>query len=112
MDPEVESTTVEPATTEAGGVDVAGAAQAGLAPASEEARPVNQAVLERLLVMANAYRSEGLYRQAMELYWELAEDYPGTLQSDSAQAVLLEFALSYEGSGARHMARSIYERLL
>lgn len=112
MDPEVESTTVEPATTEAGGVDVAGAAQAGRAPASEEARPVDQAVLARLLVMANAYRSEGLYRQAMELYWELAEDYPGTPQSDAARAVLLEIALGYEGSGVRHMARSIYERLL
>ncbi|OGW51691.1 MAG: hypothetical protein A2V62_04810 [Nitrospirae bacterium RBG_19FT_COMBO_58_9] len=112
MDPEVESTTVEPATTEAGGVDVAGAAQAGLAPASEEARPVDQTVLAWLLVMANAYRSEGLYRQAMELYWELVEDYPGTPQSDAARTVLLEIALGYGGSGVRHMARSIYERLL
>lgn len=112
MDPVVESTTVNLATKEPGSVEAAEAAQASRPPASEEALSVDQATLERLLAMANAYRSEGHHRQAMELYWELAEDYPGTPQSDAARTVLLALASGYEGSGARHIARSIYERLL
>lgn len=112
MDPVVESTPVDLATKEPGSVEAVGAAQAGRPPVSEEARPVDQATLERILALANAYRSEGHHRQAMELYWELVEDYPGTPQSDAARTVLLELASGYEDSGARHMARSIYERLL
>lgn len=112
MDPMVKRTTVDVATKEPGSVETVEAAQAGRAPASEETQPVDRAVLERLLAMANVCRSEGHHRQAMELYWELAEDYPGTPQSDAARAVLLELASGYEDSGARHMARSIYERLL
>lgn len=72
----------------------------------------NQALLERLLAMAHRYRSEGNVGQAVELYWTLAENYLGTPQADAARAVLLELATSYERDGARHMARSIYERLL
>ena len=72
----------------------------------------NQLLLERLLAMAHRYRSDGNLRQAMELYWELAEDHAGTPEADAAKAVLLELAASYEREGARHMARSIYKRLL
>lgn len=112
MDSVAERTTVEPAAKAPERVEAAGVAQVGRTLASEETRPVDRAVLERLLAMANACRSEGRHRQAMELYWELAEDYPGTPQSDAARAVLLDLASGYEDSGARHMARSIYERLL
>ena len=72
----------------------------------------NQALLGRLLAMAHRYRSEGNLGQAVELYWTLAEDYPGTPQADAAKAVLLELAASYERNEARHMARSMYERLM
>ncbi|HZY31241.1 MAG TPA: hypothetical protein VFF86_06315 [Candidatus Methylomirabilis sp.] len=72
----------------------------------------NQLLLERLLAMAHRYRSDGNLRQAVELYWTLAEDCPGTPPADAAKAVLLELAASYEREGARHMARSMYERLL
>ncbi|MFH1185912.1 MAG: hypothetical protein V1755_12875 [Chloroflexota bacterium] len=91
----------EPAALEADG---AGKPEAGAA--------ANQALLGRLLAMAHRYRSEGNLRQATELYWTLAEDYPGTPQADAARAVLLELATSYERKEARHMARSMYERLL
>ena len=47
----------------------------------------------------------------MEMYWELVEDYSGTPQADKARDVLLNLATSYERNGARHEARSIYERL-
>ena len=72
----------------------------------------NQALLGRLLAMAHRYRSEENLQQATELYWTLAEDYPGTPQADAARAVLLELAEGYERDEALHMARSMYERLL
>lgn len=79
---------------------------------SEADTGASHALLGRLLAMAHRYRSEGNLGQAVELYWTLAEDYPGTPQADAARAVLLELATSYERNEARHMARSIYERLL
>lgn len=112
MDPVMEVATVDLATKKPGSVEAAEAAQTHRPPAFEEAPPIDLAVLDRLLAMANAYRSEGHHRQAMELYWELAEDHPGTPQFDVARTVLLELAAAYERQGARRMARSIYERLL
>ena len=72
----------------------------------------SHALLGRLLAMAQRYRSKGNLGQAMELYWELAEDYPGTPEADAASVMLLELAASYERNEAPHMARSMYERLL
>ncbi len=72
----------------------------------------NHVLLERLLSMAQRYRSEGNVREAMGLYWKLAGDHPGTAEADAAGAMLLELAASYERNDAPHMARSIYERLL
>ena len=72
----------------------------------------NHMLLERLLAMAQRYRGEGKLRQAMELYWELVEDHPGTAEAGAANAVLLDLAANYERDEAPHMARSIYERLL
>lgn len=86
--------------------------EADVSAKTEELSPVDLALLGRLLEMANAYRSEGNLRQATVLYWALAEDYPGTPQSKTARVVLLELAAGYERNGARHMARSMYERLL
>lgn len=71
-----------------------------------------EAVLNRLLAMAQTYRSEGSPWQAMEMYWELVEDHPDTPQAEEARKVLLEIAMSYEHNGSRREARSIYERLI
>ena len=71
-----------------------------------------RAVLDRLFAVAQAYRNDGSVRQAMDLYWELVEDFPETRQANDARKVLLELASQYEREGARHAARTIYERLL
>jgi tetratricopeptide (TPR) repeat protein len=69
-------------------------------------------LLERLLAMAQHCRNEGNLNQAMEMYWELAEDHPGTAEAKKAKSILLDMAANYERDDTPHMARSIYERLL
>ena len=69
-------------------------------------------LLDRLFAMAERFRSEGKLREAMELYWELAEEQAGTAEADAASAMLLELAAGYERTEAPHMARSIYQRLM
>ena len=73
---------------------------------------VNRPLVGRLLRMAQQYQSEGSIRQATEMFWTLAEDYQGMPQVDAAKAALLEMAEGYERDNARHMARSIYTRLM
>lgn len=73
---------------------------------------VNRPLVGRLLAMAQQYHTEGNLRQATEMFWTLAEDYPGTPQADAAKAVLLGLAGGYERNNARHMARSMYQRLM
>lgn len=73
---------------------------------------VNRSLVGRLLRMAQQYQSERNIRQATEMFWTLAEDYQGTPQADAAKAALLEMAEGYEGNNARHMARSMYTRLM
>jgi hypothetical protein len=73
---------------------------------------VNSRVLDRLLGMAHRYRREGNLRQAMELYWTVLENHPGTAQAESACVSLLDQADAYERDGAGHVARAVYERLL
>ena len=82
------------------------------APSGSKHAGASQALLGRLLAMAHQYRSKGNLQEAMELYWELAEDHPGTAEADAASATLLELAASYERNDAPHMARSMYERLM
>lgn len=81
-------------------------------PVVQEPTSNDHAVLERLLAMAKIYWSEGNLWQAMDLYWELVEDFRGTPQSVEARSALLDMARAYENNGARREARSIYERLL
>lgn len=68
--------------------------------------------LDHLLAMAQRYHGEGNLRQAMEIYWTLAEDHSDTAQAQAAQEKLLELARFYERDGSRHQARAVYERLL
>lgn len=72
----------------------------------------NQAILERLLLMAQRYRKEMNPREATELFWWLVEEYPGTPQAGAARLELQELAEAYERAGNQHTARSIYQRLL
>ncbi|MDR3475456.1 MAG: hypothetical protein P4M09_27730 [Devosia sp.] len=67
---------------------------------------------DHLLSMAHNYRDEGNIRQATEIYWSLWDEHSEAVHAQTARAALLELAAEYEFSGARHMARSIYERLL
>ncbi len=72
----------------------------------------NHVALERLLAMAKRYRKEGQVREAMEMFWELAESHSDTTQGDAAKELLLEMAAGYERDGSPRLARSIYERIL
>ena len=78
---------------------------------SSPAAVANKSLVERLLSMAQQYQHEGSVQQATEIYWTLVDSYSGTTQADTAKAVLLELAETYERNGARRMARSMYERL-
>ena len=69
-------------------------------------------LLDRVLAMAKRFHAEGKLREAMELYWELAEERTGTAEANAANAMLLELAAGYERNAAPHMARSIYLRLM
>ena len=62
--------------------------------------------------MAQRYRSEGNLHQATDIYWTLVDAHTGTRQSDAARAELLGIADEYDQKDDRHMARSIYERLI
>jgi hypothetical protein len=83
-----------------------------LSAATDANAMVIRMLLERLLAMAQRYRHDGAIREAMELYWEIAEEYPQTPEAAMSRAVLLDLAVSFERHAAPHMARSIYERLL
>ncbi len=73
---------------------------------------LRQALLGRLLLMAQRYRKEGNYRQATEMFWTLVHDHPETPEAAAAQAELLALAEGYERAGNQHMARSMYEKLM
>ena len=88
------------------------ASKTGGAPSPVAHTGAKLVLLERLFSMAQRFRSEGKLREAMELYWQLAEEQPGTAEANAASAMLLELAAGYERNQAPHMARSIYQRLM
>lgn len=69
-------------------------------------------LLARLLHMAELYRSEKALRQAVEIFFELAEHHDDTPEAAEARQQLLEIGDLYEKSGEFRQARGIYERLL
>lgn len=73
---------------------------------------LRQALLGRLLLMAQRYRQEGNFRQATEMFWTLVHDHGDTPEAAAAQAELLKLAEGYERAGNQHMARSMYEKLM
>ena len=73
---------------------------------------MKQALLNRLVLMAQRYRNEGQTRQASEMFWALIKDYPDTPESETAKAELLKMAEAHERAGNLHMARGMYEQLM
>ena len=96
--------------TEAGAASVSNAASVAYATDAPRVA-VKPSMADRLLAMAHNYRSEGQIRQALGIYWNLAEDYAGTTAADIAREVLLHMAEEHERRRERHIARSMYERL-
>ncbi len=77
----------------------------------ESPSDVVQRSLDDLLAMAHRYRREGSVWQAMEIYWMLSDDHPGTSQAFEAEKTLLELGEAYERDDSRHLARAVFERL-
>ncbi len=81
-------------------------------PAVPPVSSMKQALLTRLVLMAQRYRQEGQMRQATEMFWALIKDYPDTPESETAKAELLKLAEGHERAGNLHMARGMYEQLM
>lgn len=73
---------------------------------------VSHSLVGRLLRMAQQYQSEGNIRQATEMFWALVGDYQGAPEADAAKAALRAIAEGYERNNARHMARSMFLKLM
>ena len=69
-------------------------------------------LLSDLLKLADDYRRDGSPHQAIELYFELAEQNANSIEGQEARCRLSEMAKGYEQNDMPHEARSIYERLL
>lgn len=74
--------------------------------------PQPKRLLSHLLGMADMYARNGSLRQAIELYFELVNDYDGTDQALLASDRLMTIAQHYEDNRELRLARGIYERLL
>lgn len=85
-------------------------------PAAQDAAlletTLSNPLLGRLLKIADGYRAENALHQAMSIYFELAEKYPGTPEASDALERLLEIGDRYEQEGEVRQARSLYERML
>ena len=92
---------------------VEGAKAAAPSAATVRRRPGAKSVLlDCLMEVADRYCAENATRQAVEIYFELAENHAGTSQAQHARERLMEIAAEYERAGGRRQARGIYERLL
>jgi hypothetical protein len=69
-------------------------------------------LLSKMLQIADRFRAEDSPREAMAMYFDLAEGYPGTPEAYDALERLLAIASRYEDDGDLRQARSLYERLL
>ena len=74
--------------------------------------PPPSPLLQRLLRMADGYRANNGLRQAMEMYYMLAETHEDTPEGVQAAARLLDIAERFEREGKARQARAMYERLL
>jgi tetratricopeptide (TPR) repeat protein len=69
-------------------------------------------LLNRLLKMADGYQAANALHQAAEMYFELVDRHPDTLEAVQARKCLIGLGENYERKGELRQARSIFERLL
>jgi len=69
-------------------------------------------VLSRLLRMGDDYHRNQSPHQAIEVYFQLAENHDETLEGKEALSRLMGIADEYQRTGNSHMARSLYDRLM
>ncbi len=69
-------------------------------------------ILGRLLQMADGYRAQRAFKQALAMYFRLVDEHGESREGQQACERLLEIAAEYEAGGQLRQARSIYERLL
>jgi len=69
-------------------------------------------LLKHLLEMADGYQATNALHQAAEMYFELVDCHPDTLEAVQARKGLIEISEGYERNSELRQARSIYERLL
>lgn len=85
---------------------------------ADEVRPTSlpaspeSSVLSRLLRMADNYRSANMLRQALEIYWDLAENHSSTPEAQQARQRLLAICEWYETQGKLHHARAMCQRMM
>ncbi len=65
----------------------------------------------RLLAMADGYLQAGSIYQAQEMYFDLMDAYPETVEARRAEDRIMELATRHEQAGELHLARALYERL-
>jgi hypothetical protein len=64
-----------------------------------------------LLRTSNTWFEQGSLRQAVEGYLNIIEQYPNSVESNTAQAKLLALAQRYEQEGALRLSLDVLERL-
>jgi TolA-binding protein len=68
-------------------------------------------VQEAMLRMARDMREQGHVHEALQMYTQLMEDYPGTQASTAAANAMVELAQYLEQNGQPHTALFIYRQL-
>jgi len=72
---------------------------------------VNATTRAFLLRMGNAWFEQKDFRQAVDVYLKIVEQYPESEESQVAQASLLSIAQEYEQNGLLRASLDILERL-
>lgn len=85
--------------------------QAIAGPAAQAIPTPHSRARSRLLAMADDYLRSGSLHQAIEMYFHLMGECPGTAEADQAEERILEVADYHERAGEMRLARAIYERL-
>jgi hypothetical protein len=94
------------------------AAQNVAAPKADAPQPETRKLdsrtpmLSKLLSIGDIFRAENSIRQAISIYFDLAEKHSGTPEAYDALERLLDIAAQYEDAGEIRQALSLYERLL
>ena len=69
------------------------------------------AALRLMLHQGTQWTSAGHFYQAIDIYYEIMQEYPENPEAREAQARLLKIADSFEDAGKYHQAIAIYRRV-